>query len=204
MAKSIDRISQQNKQTLIVDGVDISLSNLGLFKFKWCNGVLTPVKMLLVETEPEAKKKNIRVNFSDLTRARKMFDALYAWTDNSDFVFVEMPVGSQNARAMASYGVSIGIVASVSENIIPVLPEEVKIAACRSKTASKADMVEWAARTYPAMPWVKATRSKKSPNKIWADKNEHCADAAAAVHAGLQTEEFRRAVTMVSKLKLRA
>ena len=108
-------------------------------------------------------------------------------------MFVEVPVGSQSARAMASYGVCIGLLAALSDKpLIEVTPTEVKLAAVGSKTASKQEMISWASDLYPHLNWIKS-RGKSE----LADKNEHIADAIGAIHAGILTDEFARLVAAV-------
>lgn len=65
-----------------------------------------------------------------------------------NMVVVEVPVGSQSARSMASYGICIGILASITKPMIQVTPTEVKMATVGSKTASKQDMIDWATSAY--------------------------------------------------------
>lgn len=89
---------------------------------------------------------------------------------------------------MASYGVCIGVLASSSTPFIQVTPNEVKLAGTNKKTATKAQMIEWATKTYPYVNWF--TNQKKGITTFSA-KNEHLADAIACVHAGVKTDLFR-------------
>lgn len=101
---------------------------------------------------------------------------------------VEIPVGSQSARSMASYGICIGVVASIDKPLIQVTPAEVKLVATGSKTASKDDMIKWATEMYPEGQWL--TTNKKGVVSF-VNKNEHMADAIAAMHAGVKTDQFK-------------
>lgn len=142
----------------------------------------------LVSTEGEkSARKVVRRNSEDLERAQKLFREARRYISDASIVFVEVPVGSQSARSMASYGICIGVLAALSDKpIVQVTPTEVKLAAVGTKTASKGEMIEWATELFPNLPWAKGSKSK------YADKNEHMADAIAAVHAGVLTEEFLR------------
>lgn len=155
----------------------------------------------LISTESDkSARKVVRRNSEDLVRARKLLVNTRSVLKAHDakIIFCEVPVGSQSARSMASYGICIGLLAGLSDRpIIEVTPSEVKLTAVGNKTASKAEMIEWATALYPHLPWVKGIKSK------YADKNEHMADAIAAAHAGLLTEEFAR-VAAIFRLTMEA
>jgi hypothetical protein len=124
----------------------------------------------------------------DLKRAEVLYTNLHEALRGVDLVCVEIPVGSQSARAMASYGMCIGIIASIKQPLIQVTPTEVKQAATRSKTATKAEMIKWATDTYPDAPWLTVRRKGALE---YVAKNEHLADALAAIHAGVKTDQFK-------------
>jgi Holliday junction resolvasome RuvABC endonuclease subunit len=110
-------------------------------------------------------------------------------------VFAEVPVGSQSSRAMCSYGVCIGLLAGLAARVplIQVQPTEVKLAAVGTKTASKEEMIEWATGLYPQLPWF---TTKRKGVTTFSAKNEHIADAIAAIYAGILTDEFKRMIAM--------
>ncbi|GAL23016.1 hypothetical protein JCM19235_1317 [Vibrio maritimus] len=112
-----------------------------------------------------------------------------------NMVVVEVPVGSQSARSMASYGICIGILASITKPMIQVTPTEVKMATVGSKTASKQDMIDWATSAYPDADWLTVTRKGK---KVITAKNEHLADSIAAVHAAILTDQFAGAIAILA------
>lgn len=177
-----------------VAGLDPSLSNFGMVKgslgFNQGFPVFDLEELLLQETKSDkANAKVVRKNSDDLNRARLLHDAMQKFIADVDLVIVEVPVGSQSARAMASYGVCIGILSSIAQPMIQVTPIEVKLAAVGSKTASKADMIAWATDMYPNAQWL---RNKQKGVWKLGNKNEHLADAVAAVHAGLATETFKQ------------
>jgi len=96
---------------------------------------------------------------------------------------------------MASYGVCIGILASMKKPLIQVTPNEVKLAAVGKKTATKEQMIEWAINKYPTAPWL----TRKFKGQITHVKsNEHLADATAAIHAGVKTDEFKRMLVLLN------
>jgi hypothetical protein len=93
---------------------------------------------------------------------------------------------TNKARAMASYGVVIGLLAGIlGDDLISVNPTEVKEVTGLGKTATKRQMIEWAYSKYPdnAKWLMNGTRL--------INDNEHLADAVAVVHAGLRLPEVR-------------
>jgi Holliday junction resolvasome RuvABC endonuclease subunit len=173
-----------------VAGIDPSLSNFGMAKgtlnFSGASPVLQLETLQLQESQAnKAQRKVVRKNSDDLERARTLYSGLQDFIQDVDLIFVEVPVGSQSARSMASYGICIGVLASIEKPLIQVTPTEVKVAATGSRTASKADMIAWATAQYPNAPWLK--QGERITNK-----NEHLADAVAAIHAGIQTDTFKQ------------
>ena len=183
---------------LKIAAIDPSLCNFGLARGtidmsdETLPVVVEHITLVSTETDKSARKV-VRRNSEDLARARKLFRGAREYIKDASIVFVEVPVGSQSARAMASYGVCIGLLAALSDKpLIEVTPTEVKLAAVGSKTASKQEMISWASDLYPHLNWIKS-RGKSE----LADKNEHIADAIGAIHAGILTDEFARLVAAV-------
>lgn len=180
---------------LNVLGLDPSLNNFGMVNadLDMQTMELTINKLSLSEAKPDTKNKQVRKNCQDLIRCKTQYDALTAAVKDVDIVFCEMPVGSQSARAMASYGMCIGIIASVQKPFIQLTPAQVKLAAVNNKTATKSDMIEWAFDKYPHDDWL--VRAGKPINK-----NEHIADAIACIEAGVATEEFKQLAVWYTKM----
>lgn len=146
--------------------------------------------------------KSIRQNIKDLDVAQGLFENAKTALQGATFAFVEVPVGSQNARSMASYGVCVGVLGSLRSlgvPIIPVTPKEVKMAAVGKDTASKTDMIHWATNLYPKAPWP--TYDRGGSISITNGKAEHMADAVAAIHAGLGSSEFMTMLQLVRSLQ---
>lgn len=178
---------------LVVVGLDPSLSNLGM-----CKGTIdldtnefTPTDLLLTQTKP-SKTKTTRRNSEDLRRAKVLYDSLLDYTKDANIVFVEMPVGSQNARAAAGYGVCIALMASI-KGLIQVTPTEVKLAATGNKTETKNGMINWGANKYPDINWL--TQTRKGKQEI-LKKNEHLADSLGAVLAGMKTDQYHQLINL--------
>jgi Holliday junction resolvasome RuvABC endonuclease subunit len=172
------------------------MSNFGMVKghLDMTSGAFFPDDIQLIETKPDTKnKKTVRKNSDDLNRAKAIFDGMTEFIADVEIVFVEIPVGSQSARAMASYGMCIGILSSIQKSFVQVTPLEVKIAATGKKTATKAEMINWATTLYSKVNWF--TRKLKGVETV-TNKNEHLADAIAAIHAGCKTEQFKQMQSM--------
>lgn len=172
-------------------GVDPSLSNFGcvLVDYDTLNPRYRILDMKLIETRPYKKIKGVRKNAMDLERCRLLADGFQNMTNRADAIIAEMPHGSQNARAAASYGMCLGILSICEKPLVQVTAEQVKLAACNDRVASKKEMIEWATNKCPDAPWI-YSRGK------FINKNEHLADALGAIEAGLQTEEWSALETL--------
>jgi Holliday junction resolvasome RuvABC endonuclease subunit len=141
--------------------------------------------------------KQVRQNSKDLVAAEQLAAGAWAAVKDAQAIFVEVPVGSQSARAMASYGICTGILGSMRANGIPffeVTPTEVKLAAVNNKNATKRQMINWATELYHYAPWP--TQTQKGVIRVVEGKAEHMADAIAAIHAGVKTQMFQQTMML--------
>lgn len=169
-------------------GMDPSLTHWGLAEAQLCleTGILDTPRLTLVKPRKMAGKQ-VRVNSNDLHRAEQLAATVFPIARKAKTIFVEVPVGSQSARAMASYGICVGILSSLRAegiNFIEVTPTEVKETFTGSQTASKQQMIARAIELYPEAQFP------LYQGKI-ASSSEHLADAIAAIHAGANTSAFR-------------
>ena len=142
--------------------------------------------------------KQVRQNSSDLEAAYQITAGALAYAKGAQAIFVEVPVGSQSARAMASYGVCVGILGALRATGIPffeVTPTEVKLAACNTKTATKAEMIAWAMKQHPEAPWP--TYKQNGELLVSEAKAEHMADATGAIYAGVRTNSFKQTLHLL-------
>lgn len=187
--------------TMQIVGLDPSLSNFGVAKVTLDLDTLkfTVDELIVVKTEPEKDKKArkvVRKNSEDLERAKLLYKGAMDATDHAWMAFAEVPVGSQSSRAMASYGVCLGVLAAVALKLpmIQVTPTEVKVVATNCKTATKGEMIEAMMKKYPDAPWpMRKAGGVMVPN---AGECEHLADAVAAIEAGMATDEFRNVMAV--------
>lgn len=186
--------------TIRVGGADPSLTNTGLAKFdlNLATGLLTPIAIDLVVTEPQVTKQT-RCNSDDLRRCQEITTRIHEFLSDCSMVFGEIPSGAQSARAAYAFGMVLGIWGGVSLKIplVQVMPSETKVAATGSKHGSKDEIIAWAVKLYPKLQWRVYDRNFKTKKKgDLKDDNEHIADAVAVIHAGIKLAEFQRSVTM--------
>lgn len=176
-----------------VVGFDPSLANWGIAEaiLDLETGYLsTPVLSVIQPRDDAGSKKQVRKNSLDLERAEQLASGVFAAAARAKAIFIEVPHGSQSARAMASYGICIGVLGALrsqGREIIEISAAENKKGFTGSKTATKDDMIKTAIDLYPTANWPRM----KTTQAIIESKAEHMADAVAAIHAGVQTPMFQ-------------
>lgn len=181
---------------LRIVGMDPSMSNWGVASglYNTTTQAIT-IDYLNVMSPIKPTGKSVRQNSKDLTAAHQLAAVAWEAIKGAQAVFVEVPHGSQSARAMASYGMCVGILGALrsqGHHFFEITPMEVKLAATNNKTATKSQMIEWATRKHPDAPWP--YRTQKGEITIVEGKAEHMADAVAAIHAGVQLPSFQQAL----------
>lgn len=170
--------------------VSVDLSNLRNSSMRLTHlDVIQPEKL---------DSKQVRVNSKDLLAAEQLARGALEAAAGAQAIFVEVPVGSQSARAMASYGVCVGILGALRASGIPffeVSPTEVKMASVGCRTASKDDMIAWARGQHPEGQWPIYTQN--GVEMVTRGKAEHMADATAAIYAGLRTPSFQQLLPLL-------
>jgi Holliday junction resolvasome RuvABC endonuclease subunit len=187
------------KSKLKVIGIDPSLRNWGLAIATLNLGTkkLTLDKLSVVNPVLPSGKR-VRQNSLDLESAFQLYKETIIATKGANAVFIEVPVGSQSARAMASYGICVGVLGALRATGIPffeVTPTEVKLAGPGMKTATKKQMISWALHQHPEGNWPTYTQH----NKILVSeaKAEHMADAVASIYAGMASNSFQQLLAML-------
>ena len=177
-----------------VVGFDPSLRNWGIAK-----GVLSrsdrslQVEEVSVVNPVLPTGKQVRQNSLDLESAKQLCKAALDAAKGAQAIFVEVPVGSQSARAMASYGICVGVLGALRATGIPffeVTPAEVKVAGPGFVNAKKKDMIHWAMTKHPEANWP--TYMEHGMLQVSEAKAEHMADATAAIYAGLTCNSFQQ------------
>jgi Holliday junction resolvasome RuvABC endonuclease subunit len=178
-----------------VVGLDPSLRNWGIAQALLYPGTAQPIQVHAVDViQPVLPKgKQVRQNSLDIEAAKQLTSGVLQAVEGAKAVFIEVPVGSQSARAMASYGICVGVLGALRATGIPffeVTPTEVKLAGPGIKTATKQDMISWATQQHPEANWP--TYVKGGEYLISEAKAEHMADACAAIHAGILSNPFQQ------------
>jgi len=150
----------------------------------------------LVQTFP-VKDKKVRKSSLDYEACREMYSKMSGLLNSHapQIVFAEMPTGSQSASGMKSYGISLMLLGTIGVPVIQVSPQEVKVAAVDSKNASKDTMIKWAVAKWPDLMWAK--RTVKGEETL-LKRNEHMADACAAIEAGMRTDQWNQLLSVLS------
>lgn len=186
-----------------VAGLDPAFAHFGVARatFDTDTGGIVVDRIRTIETEPRTEK-TVRKNSDDLRRATELFEAMHEEVDDCDVLFAEIPSGAQHARSALGFGVALGVLASCHAPVIQVMPLETKLASVGSKTATKPEIISWAAGLYPDLEWKRyASSSKKGTKSRNAgdlhDDNEHAADACAIIYAGVNTPEFKQLMRLI-------
>lgn len=163
-------------------GFDPSLRHWGISQGEY-NLLTSTLTLQAVDViEPKLPThKSVRVNSKDLEAARQLAHAVFEVASEAQVIFVEVPHGSQSARAMAGYGICLGILGALrtqGKQFYELTEAEVKLATVGRHASSKKDMIDWITSRHPEVLW--------SPHA----RIEHQADATAAIYAGVQHPQF--------------
>lgn len=185
---------------MTVVGFDPSLRNWGIARgtYDTVSGVILIPEVAVIQPEIPTGKQ-VRQNSKDAEAAYQLTKGALEFTHEAQAVFIEVPVGSQSARAMASYGICVGVVGALRCANVPMFEltaTEVKVAATRDKNATKKQMIEWAMTAHPEANWP--MYKQKGVSLVSEAKAEHMADAIAAVYAGISSQPFQQLLRMMS------
>ena len=154
---------------LKIIGLDPSLSNWGIAYMSYTPFNMELISTDIIQTKP-LKKSNLSKAQQDMTRIDKLYIGVQEALEDADVVVIELPIGSQSARAMASYGACLGLISSINKPRIYVTPNQVKKVVGKN-TTSKEEIIEWVNLKHPNI--LPKTKSKA----------EHMADAVVAIYA---------------------
>ena len=163
-------------------GIDPSFRNFGTAKATYDKNTkqieITRLQLISPFVVDTRSLRGTRRNSDDLRRAEYLHGHTLDLCKDIDLVIAEVPVGSQSARASVSYGVCIGLLASLPVDLVQVTPIQVKKASVGNPKATKKEMIDWAYSLYPDLDWL--TKRGRLLNS-----NEHLADAIATIHAAI-------------------
>ena len=184
-----------------VCGMDPSLRNWGIvFGMYDTETQKLEISQLSVTNPTLPEGKQVRQNSKDISAAFQLYSAARIACEGTHAVFVEVPVGSQSARSMASYGVCVGVLGALRGQGIPfyeMTPTEVKLAGFGKPTATKQQMITWAMNAHPEAPWPMYPRNGKL--HVTEAKAEHMADALGAIYAGIQSNSFQQYLNLIDR-----
>ena len=186
-------------RSINIVGMDPSLRNWGIVRARYNLDTrkLDNIALECIRISPP-KGKQIRQNSKDIQSAVQLYEYAYHAAQHAHAVFVEVPVGSQSARSMASYGICVGVLGALRANGIPIYemtPSEVKLAGAGTVTASKREMIAWAMNQHPEANWP--IHNTKGVTKVTESIAEHQADALAAIYAGLGSNQFKQMASLL-------
>lgn len=192
-------------------GLDPGLAKTGyaLAQINATTGTIHDVLEVGVIETARCKHLTVRKTSDDLRRAKEQSNQLREILESVkvDFVAAEMATTTPYTLPTFSFGVMIGILASLDHAIIQVLPREVKLAVAGDDRATKRDIIEWALSvpSSSTLEWPTSRRLNKLrltyEGEYIAASAEHPADALAAIKAATETEQFRLARGMFMKKK---
>lgn len=154
--------------------------------------------LVLTKTESEVGK-GVRKDSDDLRRAGLVRSGMLSACEGAAVAISEIPFMNAGGYAAANYnsGLVVGVLAGCPIPLIQTFPQEVKKLITGSRHAAKEEMIEWATEKWPAAPWK--TRNLKGKRVLTKD-NEHLADAAASLYAGIRTDQFKQATAMMRSM----
>lgn len=195
-------------------GIDMAFANVGLAHCEiilptHASGYKPLVRVMdleLIQTEMFEDRKVVRKSSIELRRAKELVAAISKAVErfNHKLVFAEVPSGSQSANAGRALGIALGCLASAPVPIVEVNAMEVKrivhVSGKGRKMPSKQEMIAYAVRRWSEAPWLlHKSNGKGFKRGDLMNANEHLADALITVLAGLDSEEFKRLLSIMPK-----
>jgi hypothetical protein len=186
-------------------GQDPSMLNWGLVaaSFDTATYELELLEILVVQklNKGDEHSKRSRKSFLDLDRSRDLHTGINAFLAKHDFKFtmVEVPHGSQSASSMKGYGICLGILGAMTIPMVQLSERECKINAIGKPSATKKEMIDWAMNRHPDVNW-KMRNSKGKPVSV-DGYNEHASDAVGALEAGIMSDQFNQAMSILSSFE---
>jgi len=171
--------------------IDPSLRFTGVALGHIEGGLAAVESVHLIETE-KTTAKTVRKNSDDLRCARVIVDELARLraAHRPVVTMVEVPSGTQSARASWTLGVMLGLIATFPFPVVELSPVEVKKHWAGHRGAGKEEMIELALARHPELQWL------RHGGRLTL-KNEHLADAVAILHTGAASVQFRELTRML-------
>jgi len=194
----MDRVPvKEQKESLVVLGIDPGFANVGLSIVEYANGKCTVLATKLVTTKKQSKKVcvNLRVNVDDQRRYREIYEEIISFAEPHAISAVSAEsytvTGARGGNAWKAAVVFGGICFWAFCNNIylaPFLPLDLKTRFCKAGNSTKED-VENALRN-------EVIGFSSEIAKYGKTKQEHISDATG--HSILLLEEITRNRVMFS------
>lgn len=172
----------------MVLGIDPGLAHCGFAIVRLLPDGEELVGLTVVRTEKSGKKRGVRASDDSVRRAAELAVEIERMTlGHGVDVFaceaMSFPRNSPTAQKMGmAWGVITAIATSHAIPIVQASPQDIKKKLCGAKNATKDDIIQAIERRFPDAEWP----TKKT---VW----EHCADAAGAVLACLDSQAIQMA-----------
>jgi len=170
--------------------IDGSLSNVGVVIGRFGpTGVMTlDYRVLFITKKADSPKNGAILDIVDRCNHISVQVLSLLKSVKPDYVFIEVPTGSQNYSSAVSLGaicMLIGSIEAVSREwgckVIRIEAKDAKIAATGDAEASKDDIIDWAHNLFPNFNWF-----RRQNGVLIKTKNEHLADAIAVANAAIK------------------
>lgn len=176
-----------------VVGLDISFRSTGVVSASIGedNSILLS-SCFVIETEKNSTSEKVSNTVDNLRRAQKIYKEMQEFLSEAkpDIIVVESQSWPRNASSALKMALAWGAIAPLLEGIplIEVGPQDIKLLAAGSRSASKQDVQRGVLNLVPSSQWVKQVVASQVPK---ASLQEHCYDALGAVLAAQRTEKYQ-------------
>lgn len=176
----------QQKNQLKIVGLDPSYRNWGVAICTLSSDLLLTVdKLHTIQTAGDA---SIAIKSADdINCANILYYELTELLQGADVIIAEIPTGSRTAAGMKGHGVCIGLLGYIQSHyrLVQVTPYDIKKLVGTS--ATKAQIIALMDAKHP-------DTFSKSKQGILLQKNEHEADALAAIYAATLNPAFKQLI----------
>lgn len=176
-----------------VVGLDISFRSTGVVSVTIGddNSALLS-SCFVIETEKNSTSEKVSATVDNIRRAQKIYRELHEFLSEAkpDVIVVESQSWPRNSSSALKMALAWGAIAPLLEGIplIEVSPQDIKMLATGSRSASKQDVQKGVLNLVPSSAWVKQVVASQIRTE---GLQEHCYDALGAVLAAQRTEKYQ-------------
>lgn len=166
----------------IIVGIDPGLATCGMATCRVVDGRLNLLALEVFTSAKSDAKLNVRGASDLMRRVNELAEVMGHWTRYASVICTETMQWPRSAVAASMLGMAWGIIGTTARigrsepaPICEATPQQIKLAVCGNRQASKQDVQACVAALFPAY-------SEKCAH-ITPSKREHCADALGAIWA---------------------